>query len=134
MKCTLISDLFTIQLTLIGISFSIFTIYFSLIIGKLEHLHHIALQIKSGKSSPEIKQSERYCLSTISRLKKTNRIAIIICSISIILSIILGIIKYQIISKTLLYIILGINCLEFLTIIVLIFWVFFSFFSITKYD
>lgn len=134
MKFSLISDLFTIQLTLIGISFSIFTIYFSLIIGKLEHLHHISLQIKSGKSSPEIKQLERFCLSSISRLKKTNRIVIIICSISIILSIILGIVKYQTISKALLYIILGINCLDFLFIIILISWIFYSFFSKTKYD
>lgn len=47
-------DLCTIQLALIGISFSIFTILLSLIIGKFEVLNNIATQIKQGNHSPEL--------------------------------------------------------------------------------
>lgn len=63
-------DLCTIQLALIGISFSIFTILLSLIIGKFEVLNNIATQIKQGNHSPELKQTEHFCIKNIRQLKK----------------------------------------------------------------
>lgn len=134
MMCNILSDLFSIQLTLIGISFSIFTIFYSLVVGKLEQLNLISKQIKSGKGSPEIKQMERFCLNTISRLKKTNRFVIYICSISISLSVLLGIIRHLTIPNIVLYIVIGINWVDFLFIISLIIWVFYTYHRKTKYN
>lgn len=66
----LLDKLFSIQLTLIGVTFSIFTILYSIILGKFDQLKIIAKQIKRGNTSPEIKQSEKFCLDTIFQLKK----------------------------------------------------------------
>lgn len=134
MESNIISDLFSSQLTLIGISFSIFAIFYSLIIGKIEQLKSISRLLKSGKSSPDIKQLEQLCITSISRLKKTNRFVVIVCFISIILTIILGIAKYLTLSEIAKYIIVGINCLDFLLILFLIFHVFYLYFCKTKFD
>lgn len=75
-------DLCTIQLALIGISFSIFTILLSLIIGKFEVLNNIATQIKQGNHSPELKQTEHFCIKNIRQLKKMCLCSVIVCSVS----------------------------------------------------
>lgn len=134
MEQTIIGDLASIQLTLVGISFSVFTILYSLIVGKLDLLQSISKQIKEGNHSPEIMQSESFCLKSLNRLKRMNLWTIIVCAISIILSIILWLLKSVSLSdiyRTTLYIV---NYIDFVGILVLIVIVFRSYFSSTKYD
>lgn len=134
MEQTIIGDLASIQLTLVGISFSVFTILYSLIVGKLDLLQSISKQIKEGNHSPEIMQSETFCLKSLNRLKRMNLWTIIVCAISIILSIILWLLKSVSLSdiyRTTLYVV---NYIDFVGILVLIVIVFRSYFSSTKYD
>lgn len=134
MAYNIINDLATIQLTLVGISFSVFTILYSLIVGKLDLLQSISKQIKEGNHSPEIMQSETFCLKSLNRLKQMNFWTIIVCAISILLSIILWLLKSVLLSDIYLTALLIVNYIDFLGILVLIAIVFRSYFSSTKYD
>ena len=124
----------SVQLTLVGISFSIFTILYSLVLGKLELLRNIATQIKQGNKNPELKQSEHFCLKYIHRLKRMNRWTIIICTVSILLLILMSIIKDATHSDWIFYTICIANWIDFAGILVVIISVFISYFKDTKFD
>jgi hypothetical protein len=134
MEQNIIGDLASIQLTLVGISFSIFTILYSLVIGKLDLLQSISKQIKEGNRSPEIMQLEIFCLKSLKRLRRMNFWTIIICITSILLFIILWQAKSVSLSNTSKNVLFIVNYIDFLGILILIGVVFRSYFSSTKYD
>lgn len=128
------SDLCSIQLTLIGISFSIFTILFSLVWGKLDNLRTISNLIKQGNRSPELMQAEHFCLSSIRKLKQMNFWTIIVCLSSICLIIVMEILKHFHFKEWIYYLICIINCLDFIGIFFLILMIFYSYFKNTNFD
>lgn len=130
----MINHLFSVQLTLIGITFSIFTILYSLIVGKIDQLKIISRQIKEGCVNPDIKQAEIFCLRSLSRLKRTNIYVITICCISIALSIILFFSDTLSKSSLLYLLIIILNALDFISIITLIIVLFISYHKETKID
>ena len=127
-------DLCTIQLALIGISFSIFTFLLSLIIGKFEVLNNIATQIKQGNHSPELKQTEHFCIKNIRQLKKMCLCSVIVCSVSTVLTILLYIVKSFTIPNVLYVVLVGVNILEIIGVLILMIIVFYSYFRNTRLD
>lgn len=128
------SDLCTIQLTLIGISFSIFTILYSLVLGKLDLLNNISNQIKQGNKSPELKQSEFFCLKYIRKLKGMNKWVIIVCSTSIFLLVLMSLIKHIAFPKWLYYTVCAANYLDFFLVLLIMILVFITYFKDSKFD
>lgn len=124
----------SIQLTIIGISFSIFTILYSFILGKRETLETIANKIKLGDKSPQLKGHEHYCLTSIKRLKYLNIGAIVICTASIFLLIIMELVKATSCSKLLIDTLKFLNYVEFLSIILLILLIFKKYFDDVKIE
>ena len=68
----ILSDLWNFHLVLIGISLSIFTLFYSFILNKRDELKTISEQIKNGEISPTLAQKERFAIKYISRLRKIN--------------------------------------------------------------
>lgn len=128
------SNLCSIQLTLIGISFSIFTILYSLIIGKIETLKYINNQIKTGNKNPLLKGNEHCCRTSIQRLKQINKGSIAICLCSIILLILMECFTSIKSPQYLIMILKSLNYLEFIGIILLIIIVFRTYFDDVTFD
>lgn len=128
------ADLCSIQLTIIGISFSIFTIFYSLSLGKLEVLNSISNQIKQGNHSPELMQSEHFCLKTINRLKRMCFWSIVVCLVSILLTVLMWIFRSFNIPAWLYNLLCFINILDFICVLTLIIIVFISYFKDSKFD
>lgn len=131
-NASIFSELLSIQLTIIGISFSIFTIIFSLIVGKIDSLNLTSKQIKNGNRSPEIMQTETFCKHSISNLKKLNRYVIIICLLSLFLSALLWCLKFCLVPYWIQTSIIILNYIDFIGIIVLIISVFHFYVKNTK--
>lgn len=134
MQTNVLTELCSIQLTLIGISFSIFTIYFSLVLGKLDVLHNISNQIKQGNKSSELKQTEHFCLKSIKRLKKMCRCSIFVCCISIFMTLLMWCFKIWSLNSIIYYSVISLNIIDFIGIFSLILVVFISYFKETKFD
>lgn len=131
---TVIQDLLSVQLSLIGISFSIFTILYSLITSKLELLNTISKNIKEGNHSPDLLQTENFCIKNINRLKRMNFWSILVCISSILLLFFLWLAKLFTLPKITLSIIIVANCIDFVGIFILICFVFYSYFRTAKFD
>lgn len=131
---TVIQDLLSVQLSLIGISFSIFTILYSLITSKLELLNTISKNIKEGNHSPDLFQTENFCIKNINRLRRMNFWAILVCISSILLLFFLWLAKLFTLPKITLSIIIVANCIDFVGIFTLICFVFYSYFRTAKFD
>lgn len=129
---SIFTDLYTIQLTFVGISFSIFTILFSLIIGKKGELRIISKNIKSGNFSPESRQTEKWCLNSIKNMRSMCNWAILIGLVSACLSLISWLAKIFEFSHSLLIIILCICCLEVIGIILITFKIIFLYLKQSK--
>lgn len=131
---TVIQDLLSVQLSLIGISFSIFTILYSLITSKLELLNTISKNIKEGNHSPDLLQTENFCIKNINRLRRMNFWAILVCISSILLLFFLWLAKLFTLPKITLSIIIVANCIDFVGIFTLICFVFYSYFRTAKFE
>ena len=76
-----ISDLWSLHLTMIGCFVSVYTLLYSFIISKKEDLKMFAELISQGEKSPTILQRQRFSTAYINRMKKvTNYILILFLS------------------------------------------------------
>lgn len=77
---TLINQISNVQLALLGISITIFTVIYSFIINKKEELLIIASEIKSGNKSPLKLQKESFLIKNITKLKSVNnKLLVLVC-------------------------------------------------------
>lgn len=134
MDFSLYEDFCSIQLTVIGISFSIFTIIYSIVLIEKDKLNLISKQIKNGSHGPEIKQLEYFCIKNIKNLRHINLFTIGICLVSIMICITMWILKYFELPNWTIIIICLINFLDLGCILFLIILVFISYFKQTKID
>lgn len=72
------NDCFNIQLSIIGILLTLFTVILSIIISKKDELRIYSEEIKNGFHSPEILQREKYLIRYIKNLKRANWILLYI--------------------------------------------------------
>lgn len=134
MDFSLYEDLCSIQLTVIGISFSIFTIIYSIILIQKDKLNLLSKQIKTGSYGPENKQLEYFCIKNIKSLRRINLFTIAICSASISICISMWILKYFELPNGAIITIYIVNFLDLGCILILIIRVFKSYFKQTKID
>lgn len=132
MFAEIVSELISVQLTITGISFSVFTVLYSIIIGKLDQLRTISKLIKSGNCSFDVMQAERFCKESISLIKRINLFCIIICCFSIFLAIGSWICVKMTIGSVALFILTCLHCADFIAIITLIILIFYRYFKQTS--
>lgn len=68
----ILRDLWNFHLILMGISLSIFTLFYSFILSKKDQLLELSFQIKIGNNDPLFSQRERNLIRYIKKLKKFN--------------------------------------------------------------
>jgi ABC-type bacteriocin/lantibiotic exporter with double-glycine peptidase domain len=81
----LLNDFWEFHLVLIGVYLSIFTLVYSLIIGKRQELKLMSEQIKKEGKSPLVNQKEHFAVDYIRRLKKLNKYIVVLLITSIVL-------------------------------------------------
>lgn len=114
----IINQVSNLQLAILGIAITVFTVIYSFIINKREELKNISTLIKDGNASPIEVQKSNFLAIHIRNFKNTNSSLIKIISVSFILFIYAWIssnFKIYINQKTL-YVILVIVAIEFIFI------------------
>lgn len=78
----IINQVSNLQLALLGIAITVFTVIYSFIINKREDLKNISILIKAGKGSPMIVQKSSFLTKHIINFKNTNNSLIKIIIVS----------------------------------------------------
>lgn len=81
----ILSDLWNINLILLGVSLTIFTLLYSFILSKRDELRGISEQLKIGSNSMVLSQKESFAIIYISKLKSANNHAAIIILVTFML-------------------------------------------------
>lgn len=68
----IINQISNIQLALLGITITVFTVLFAFITTKKDELKNLSNQIKSGDKSPLILQKANFVLRNINKFKRIN--------------------------------------------------------------
>ncbi|MDR3365714.1 MAG: hypothetical protein LBO71_01930 [Prevotellaceae bacterium] len=79
--------LFPLSVAIFGISFTLFTLFFSFIFNKREELRNISDVIKEGKGTLETRKKEKFAVRHIHKLKSLNKHIIILLSFSFFISV-----------------------------------------------
>lgn len=70
---SIIKDICNFQLSIFGISITLFTVLYSFILNKREELRSYNEQIKTGTANPIITQKYNFAKSYIKKVKEVNR-------------------------------------------------------------
>src|SRR5947208_26818 len=70
---TILSDIWSVELTFLAVYLTLFTVIYSFILNKRDELIIISQQLKNGETNPLLKQRETFHRKYILRLKKVNR-------------------------------------------------------------
>ena len=81
----IINQVSNLQLAILGIAITVFTVIYSFIINKREELKNISTLIKDGKASPIVVQKSSFLVNQIRNFKNANSNLIKIISVSFIL-------------------------------------------------
>ena len=81
------SDLWSLNLTMIGCFVSVFTLLYSFIISKKEDLKMFAELLSRGEKSPTILQRQRFTTAYINRMKKVTDYILVLFVFSVLLAI-----------------------------------------------
>jgi hypothetical protein len=78
---------FPVSIAIFGITFTLFTLFFSFIFSKREELRTISDVMREGKGTLEIKKKEKFAVKHIQKLKLLNNHIIILLSLSFLVSV-----------------------------------------------
>jgi hypothetical protein len=81
------STIFTISIAVFGITFTLFTLFFSFIFSKREELRSIKNSVIEGKTTLETQQKEKFAIRHILKLKNINKHILILLCFSFIISV-----------------------------------------------
>ena len=81
------STIFTISIAVFGITFTLFTLFFSFIFSKREELRSIKNSVIEGKTTLETQQKEKFAIRHILKLKNINKHILILLCFSFIMSV-----------------------------------------------
>jgi uncharacterized membrane protein YoaK (UPF0700 family) len=79
--------IFPVSIAIFGITFTLFTLFFSFIFSKREELRTISDVMKEGKGTLETKKKEKSAVKHIQKLKSLNNHILILLSFSFFVSV-----------------------------------------------
>jgi sterol desaturase/sphingolipid hydroxylase (fatty acid hydroxylase superfamily) len=130
-----ISDTFSFQLSILGITFTLFTVLYSFILNKRDEMILYRDYTLNGNNSPSINQRNTFAKVYINKLKRINLhllIILLISFLSITLTIILKYNFFNNIMKLLFYINFIITAVTIIYIVILVIYIVFSYLRSTR--